>query len=104
MNPEAQKRIAQFVEQHGLKIPVEYRVLDFVSELGELSKEILKATNYGKSEFQPTENWEEELGDVLFSLICVANATQVDLEQALAKVLDKYQKRIKSKQDAGSGR
>ena len=107
MNPEMQKQIAEFVERHELNTGITYRLLDLVSEIGEVSKELLKATEYGQSEFRPGEThekWEEELGDVLFSLICVANATGVDLEQALMKVLTKYRKRLESKGDAGSGR
>ena len=36
-----------------------------------------------------------ELGDVLFSIITIANAFEIDLEEALNKVLKKYEKRIK---------
>jgi NTP pyrophosphatase (non-canonical NTP hydrolase) len=104
MDTEIQKRIAEFVGRYGLTAPAPYRVLDLASEVGELSKEILKATNYGEREFRPSEGWEEELGDVLVSLICVANSTEVDLEQALLKVLGKYRECIESRQDAGSGR
>ena len=107
MNAEMQKQVAEFVTQHELGIDVVHRVLDLVSEVGELSKEVLKATDYGKQTFRPDAtngNWQEELGDVLFSLICVANATDVDLERSLAAVLEKYRRRIQSKQDAGSGR
>ena len=103
MNAEMQMRVADFVARYGLDTVVAYRVLDLVSEVGELSKEVLQATDYGNSRFQPGENWEEELGDVLFSLICVANSTGVDLKQALSKVLEKYRERIESRQDAGSG-
>lgn len=39
------------------------------------------------------------MGDVFFSLICAANATGVDLEEALRKALAKYRARIA----AGSG-
>ncbi len=104
MNTVTQKRVAEFVTSHGLHTDVVYRVLDLVSEVGELSKEVLKATNYGCEEFQPPENWEDELGDVLFALICVANLTEVDLESALSRVLEKYRKRIEAHQHAGSGR
>ena len=104
MNQELQKRVAEFVEAKGLDTDVAHRVLDLVSEIGEVSKEVLKSTQYGMAGFQKSENWEEELGDALFSLICVANATGVDLEEALSKVLTKYQNRIKWKKDAGSGR
>ena len=44
---------------------VEHRVLDVVSELGELSKEILKASSYGKSSYVFNEKIKLELGDVL---------------------------------------
>lgn len=104
MNAQMQKQVAKFVELHGLRAGVAHRMLDLVSEIGELSKELLKSTDYGKKEFRSGENWEEELGDVLFSLICVANATGVDLGQALATVLEKYERRLEFKGNAGSGR
>ena len=104
MNQALQKRVAEFVEAHGLGTDIAHRLLDLVSEVGEVSKEVLKSTQYGKAAFQKNENWEQELGDALFSLICVANATGVDLEKALLRVLTKYQNRIEKKQDPGSGR
>ena len=73
---------------------IEHRVLDIVSEIGELSKEILKASNYGKSSYVSNEKIKLELGDVLFSLITLANSLDVNLEAALETVLKKYEKRI----------
>jgi NTP pyrophosphatase (non-canonical NTP hydrolase) len=107
MNTGMQRQVAEFVERHGLDAAVPYRLLDLVSEVGELSKELLKSVDYGKSEPRLSgqrDTWEEELGDVLFSLICVANSTGVDLEQALRKAMAKYRERIRSERDAGSGR
>ena len=104
MNQELQKRVAEFVEAYGLETDIAHRLLDLVSEIGEVSKEVLKATKYGKAAFQRDENWELELGDALFSLVCLANATGVDLEAALLRVLTKYQSRIEKTRDAGSGR
>lgn len=98
-----QEKVAHFVKHHHLETDVATRMLDLVSELGELSKEILKATDYGQNAFAPTASWADEMGDVLFSLICIANATGVDLEQSLSQVLDKYQKRIETTHRAGSG-
>jgi len=74
-----------------------------VSEAGELAKEILKSTEYGKKPFRPTGAWNDELGDVIFSLICLANRTNVDLETAVIQALKKYQHRVESKGDVGSG-
>ena len=73
------------------------------SEVGELSKEVLKGTNYGSKNFKKTEEWKSEIGDVLFSLICIANQTDTNLEDSLNYVLDKYEKRLAAKGDLGSG-
>ncbi len=63
--------------------------LDLVSEVGELTKEVLRATNYGRESFHPTEEWSGELGDILFSLACVANSTGLELKMALSEALYK---------------
>ncbi len=82
----------------------ESRMLDIQSELGELSKEILKSTNYGTKEFSVTENFEMEFGDVLYSLLSLANETNIDAEECLTKALKKYEARMNKKDDMGSGR
>lgn len=105
MNNYLQNQVSEFVERHDLVTDVEYRLLDLVSELGEVSKELLKATDYGRSDLRVddlADSWSEELGDLFFSLICVANATKVDLEQSLSRVLEKYARRLAARQDAGS--
>ena len=102
-----QKQVSDFVDQHDLATGIEYRLLDLVSELGEVAKELLKATEYGHTNLQSDnlpDSWAEEMGDLLFSLICVANATGVNLECSLARVLSKYEKRLEFGKDAGSGR
>ncbi|MGB3635550.1 MAG: MazG nucleotide pyrophosphohydrolase domain-containing protein [Rubrobacteraceae bacterium] len=67
--------------------------MDLPSEVGELSKEYLKDTNYGREPFDgPSDSWQDELGDVLFSLACLANSTGVNLEVALREALDKYER------------
>jgi NTP pyrophosphatase (non-canonical NTP hydrolase) len=98
-----QQTVATFVRENDLEAPVHARVLDLVSEVGELAKEILKVTSYGRDSFRPTEQWSGELADILFSLTCVANSTGVDLETALNEALDKYEGRLAQKGDAGSG-
>ena len=100
----AQRRVARFVEANRMEISVEHRLLDLVSELGEVAKAVLKETDYGRTEFQPGPEWADELGDTLFALICLANATGVDLEKALDQVLEKYRDRLNATGDPGSGR
>ncbi len=92
----------EFVEDYHLEIEVPYRMLDLVSELGEVAKEVLKSSHYGITRFMPENRWEEELGDLFFSLICLANSTGVNLEEALNTVLQKYENRLITKEDAGS--
>jgi len=98
-----QRTVASFVGEAEIEAPVEARLLDLVSEKGEVSEGVLEATNYGRKPFRPPDGWSGELGDVLFSLICLANSTGVDLEAALGGVLDKYRERLALVSDAESG-
>lgn len=97
-----QTKVGEFVKHHQLETTVEHRLLDLLSELGEVAKEVLKNSSYGKKRFQPQEAWEEEMGDLFFSTICLANSTGVDLDKALEKVIAKYRMRLQQKGDAGS--
>jgi NTP pyrophosphatase (non-canonical NTP hydrolase) len=101
--PEFQETVLEFVDDHHLEIEVPYRMLDLVSELGEVAKEVLKSSHYGITRFLPENKWENELGDLFFSLICLANSTGVNLEEALNNVLQKYEDRLIAREDAGSG-
>jgi len=100
--PPFQNSVLDFVNQHNLEIPVRDRMLDLTSEIGELAKEIIKASDYGRQDFQSNDAWHDELGDVFFSVICLANSTNTDLLETLAKALKKYQTRIESRGNAGS--
>jgi NTP pyrophosphatase (non-canonical NTP hydrolase) len=99
-----QRTVAKFVEEAGIEASVHARLLDLVSEVGELSKEALRATEFGHAPINAPESWADEMGDVLFALVCLANSTGVDLERALHGALGKYHERIALRDDAGSGR
>ncbi|MBD3281378.1 nucleotide pyrophosphohydrolase [Candidatus Uhrbacteria bacterium] len=98
---DLQKRVAQFVADNGMDTKPEFRALDLVSEVGEVAKEILKMTDYGRAAAKPREEIKSELGDVLFALTALADSLDVDLEEALEMVLGKYTKRLE-KGSAGS--
>jgi NTP pyrophosphatase (non-canonical NTP hydrolase) len=100
--PEFQQQVARFGAEHSLEAGVETRLLDLLSELGEVAKEVLKGNNYGQSKLVQTVAWQEELADVFFALICLANTTGVDLNHGLAGVLEKYQQRLQGKGTPGS--
>ena len=98
-----QQTVTDFVEEHGIEAPIHARLLDLSSEVGELSKEYLKSTNYGRESFEGSVGgWQNEIGDGLFSLVCLANSTGINLESALQGSLDKYEERLQCGGDAGS--
>ncbi len=101
---EIQEEVNKMIRRYDLESSTEIRFIDLVSELGELGKEILKGNDYGKKEFCNTDNIESEIGDVFFSLICVANGLNIDLKSALDGVLKKYEARFSNKGNIGSGR
>ncbi|ASP33438.1 MazG-like family protein [Labrenzia sp. VG12] len=96
--------IAAFLARHGLKCAPEQRLLDITSELGEVSKEVLKASNYGRSRPDITADLEEEIGDLLFAVHALAIECGLDPEKSLLAALQKYQARADLKGDIGSGR
>ena len=96
-----QQKVKDFVNKNNLDSPTEFRVLDLVSETGEVAKEILKMTNYGNSKLKINDEVKLELGDVLYSLLVVANKLDINLDDSLNLVLAKYEKRL-SKGSAGS--
>lgn len=99
-----QKEIANFCQNYQLDIDPAYRLLDLVSELGEVSKEILKTTTYGKLPMpRAGDALKDEIGDVLFSLICLSNTLDVDMDSALKRALEKYKARLAKNGNPGSG-
>lgn len=99
-----QRLVKDFTQDKGIESKVEVRIIDLVSELGELSKEILKSTNYGRSDFTSSQQFKEELGDVFFSLISIANESNTNLEESLKIVLEKYNDRFAQRGGIDSGR
>lgn len=103
-----QQKVKEFVEKYNLDTSAESRVLDLVSEVGEVAKEILKNTDYGKKAFEldqsQNENLKYEIGDVFYSLIVLANKFNFDLDELLELVLKKYEDRFDRKGSVGSER
>ncbi len=63
-------------------------------EIGELAREL--NSEYGKKPKKKehfNKNIEMEIGDTLFTLICLSNSLDINLDEALNKTLRKYKKR-----------
>ena len=98
---EQQQRVKDWMARYGLGTDPQARMLDLSSEVGELAKEVLKSTAYGTRPFTPTASLEEELGDCVFSLLCVSEALGLDGEKALDQALEKYKARFAEAGDIG---
>jgi NTP pyrophosphatase (non-canonical NTP hydrolase) len=63
-------------------------------EVGELAREMNHRFGHKKKRSdEPEQDLAIELADVLFVLLVIANEQKIDLEDALARVLDKYRAR-----------
>lgn len=93
MQQEVDKYINQF--EVGYFSPLA-SLARLTEEVGELAREINH--QYGEKQKKATEPEKalaEELGDVLFVIITLANSLEIDLEEAFALVMAKFNKRDK---------
>ena len=91
----AQKKVDTWIQTLGVRYFSELTNLaQLVEEVGELAR-ILSRT-YGEQSFKASDegaDLADEMADVLFVLICLANQTGVDLTEALTKNLEKKTRR-----------
>jgi NTP pyrophosphatase (non-canonical NTP hydrolase) len=88
---EAQETIDKWINTTGVRYFNELTNMAILTEeVGEVARIISR--KYGEQSFKESDKDKElgdELADVLFVLICIANQTGVDLTDALQKNLDK---------------
>lgn len=105
---DSQSQVAKLVACYPkeLKMSPSLAALDVVSEIGEVAKAILEATDYGRSKRKPFSKAQlkEELGDVLYSIILLANSVGIDLTLSLQAALRKIEQRVRTQGHAGSRR
>ena len=97
-----QQQAAELAEKYDLKHSPEVHALDLLSELGEVAKELLLATNYGTKSAEFSADLSGELGDLLYSVCMLAVSAEIDLDNAFAETLQKYHKRFAQKGHTGS--
>ncbi len=91
---EAQQQVDQWIKTYGVRYFSELtNMACLTEEVGELARVI--ARKYGDQSFKAGEdaNLEEEMADVLWVLICLANQTGVNLTEELLKSIDKKTRR-----------
>jgi len=100
---KAQKTVDQWINSIGIRYYNELtNTAILTEEVGEVAR--LMARIYGEQSFKTKEqeatakdDLSDEMADVLFVLICLANQTGINLSEALVKNLDKKTKRDASR-------
>ena len=88
---EAQKIVDDWIKRYGVRYFNELtNTAMLMEEVGEVAR--IMARRYGEQSEKESDRGKDlgdELADVLFVLICIANQTGINLEEALQKNLDK---------------
>jgi len=88
---QAQEKVDQWIKKHGVRYFNELtNMAQLTEEVGEVAR--IMARRYGEqSEKESDKNKDlgDELADVLFVVMCLANQTGIDLEEAIIKNLEK---------------
>ena len=95
---EAQEKVDQWIKTYGVRYFNELTNMAVLTEeVGELAR--IMARKYGEQSFKEGEkhNLSEEMADVLWVLICLANQTGVDLTKALEASFEKKTLRDKER-------
>ena len=92
---KAQKNVDEWIKTHGVRYFNELTNMAILTEeVGEVARIISR--QYGEQSFKKTDtdkNLSDELADVLFVVICLANQTGIDLTAAFEKNMEKKTKR-----------
>jgi NTP pyrophosphatase (non-canonical NTP hydrolase) len=95
---EAQQKVDEWIKTIGVRYFNELtNTAILMEEVGELAR--IMARRYGEQSFKAgdKDNLEDEMADVLWVLICLANQTGVDLEKALIANLEKKNTRDRNR-------
>lgn len=95
---EAQQLVDQWIKQYGVRYFSELtNMACLTEEVGELAR--IMARKYGDQSFKQGEEQDpaDEMADVLWVLMCLANQTGVDLTESLRKNLEKKTSRDKTR-------
>ena len=87
---EAQKKVDEWIKTYGVRYFSELTNMAILTEeVGEVAR--IMARSYGDQSTKPGEktNLADELADVMWVLICIANQTGIDLTEAFRRNLEK---------------
>ena len=92
---EIQRIVDEWIKKHGGYWTPLSMLTASLEELGEISREInsLEGFKPKKEEKKQNTQLDEELADLLFSIICIANYYDINLTEGFLKIITKYSKR-----------
>jgi NTP pyrophosphatase (non-canonical NTP hydrolase) len=91
---EFQKKVDDWIQSHGGYWPPLSMVCAIIEELGEVAREVNFLEGYKPKKSNVLDsNLGEELADLLFSVVCIANHYEIDLGKEFTKIMAKYSKR-----------
>ena len=95
---EAQKMVDDWIKTYGVRYFSELTNMAVLTEeVGELAR--IMARKYGDQSFKESEKHDlgDEMADVLWVIMCLANQTGIDLTEALKKNIEKKTSRDKTR-------
>jgi NTP pyrophosphatase (non-canonical NTP hydrolase) len=96
---EAQQRVDEWIRGYGKRYFSELTNMTILTEeIGELAR--IMARTYGEQSFKESDksyNMADEMADILWVLLCLANQTGINLTDAFEKNIEKKTKRDKER-------
>ena len=92
---DIQNLVDEWIQKHGGYWTPLSMLGATMEELGEISREInhLEGFKPKKEYIKQTIQLEEELADLIFSVVCIANYYKINLSKSFQKIIEKYSKR-----------
>ncbi len=96
---DVQKAVDEWVQQYKMGY---FKPLEILARLTEETGELAREINHRfgpkkKKDSEDTKDIEDELGDIIFTLACLANSLNLDMDRGFKKVIDKYNSRDKDR-------
>ena len=96
---EAQKQVDSWIKEYGVRYFSELTNMAILTEeVGEMAR--VMARKYGDQSFKEGEkdNLDDEMADILWVLLCIANQTGVNLTEAFRRNFEKKTRRDQTRQ------
>lgn len=89
--------LEELLSRHDLKTAPEWGLLDIGVQLGELTRALLKETNFGRENAPlPPEIAHEKIGNLMFAIAYFALIHDVNLETAMRDSIQRFETKLES--------